>query len=151
MRHLLATVLLGSGLLAGVLSAQTQYDGRYDRRYDGRYNDRGRVEGDYGRYGGDRYRGGDVFDRLRRDLDRAESHSYGRGSDHRRFNKVRQEMGEFQNKWARGRFDRHELDDVIGALKRVVNDNRIDPRDRDALANDMYQLREFRAANQRYR
>lgn len=142
MRAFLATAMVGGALMAGGLAANAQV-------YGGGYYDRGRFYGDVGRgdrYRDDRdYRGGGLFDRVRGDLDRAESHFYGSGGDRRRFNKVREELGEFQGKWASGRFDRHELDDAIGALHRVVNDNRLDYRDRDVLQDDLFRLRDFRA------
>lgn len=141
MRRLLEKALLGCGLLIGIVSANAQVYGR------GSYEN-GRVYGEFGRYPGDRYdRGGSIFDRVRADLDRAESKYYASGGDRRRFNKVREELSEFQGKWANGRYDRHELDDVIGSLQRVVNDNRLDYRDRDVLQDDLYRLRDFRARN----
>ena len=141
MRRLLGKALLGCGLLMGGVAANAQVYGR------GGY-DNGRVYGEFGRYPDDRYdRGGGLFDRVRADLDRAESTYYTSGGDHRRFNKVREELSEFQGKWANGRFDRHELDDVIGTLQRVVNDNRLSYRDRDVLQDDLYRLRDFRARN----
>jgi hypothetical protein len=142
MRQTLAKVLISSGLLLSGVAANAQV-------YGGGYYDRGRFYGEFGHYPDRGDRGGDLFDRVRSDLDRAESYSdrYRDGGDHRRFNKVREELGEFQSKWARGRFDRHELDDVIKALQRVVNDSRLEYRDRDALREDLYQLRDFRASN----
>jgi hypothetical protein len=136
MRKILAKALMGSVLLCGI-AANAQVYGRG-------YYDQGRVYGEFGR---DRDRGPGLFDRVRADMDRAESHSYWNGGDRRRFNKVREELGEFQSKWANGRYDRHELDDAIGALQKVVNDNRLEYRDRGALQDDLFRLRDFRASN----
>ena len=145
MRHLLLKVVAGSALLFGGVVANAQV-------YGGGYYDHGRFYGEFGRGRDDRdYRGGGLFDRVRADLDRAESHSYSSGGDRRRFNRVREELGEFQGKLANGRYDRHELDDTIDALKHVVNDSRLDYRDRDVLQDDLFQLRDFRARNQYYR
>src|SRR5579864_2233309 len=91
---------------------------------------------DYGRY----YDRGELFGRVRADLDRAESNPYANRGDRHRFNKVREELNEFQRSGSK-----HELNDTISSLQRVVNDNRISPRDRDALADDLYRLRDFRA------
>ena len=91
-------------------------------------------------------RGREPLDRVRADLDRAaRDMGYLSGGDFRRFDHARQEIGEFQQKWNRGRFDRHELDDVIGSLQRVVRSNRIRPRDRDLLIDDLSRLRDIRA------
>lgn len=90
--------------------------------------------------------GREPLDRVRADLDRsARDMRYLSGGELRRFERAREEIREFQEKWNRGRFDRHELDDVIGSLQKVVNGNRIRPRDRDFLLNDLARLREIRS------
>jgi hypothetical protein len=84
---------------------------------------------------------------VRADLDRAGRDMYYlSGRELKRFNHVREEIAEFQAKWDRGRFDRHELDDVIGSLQSVVDKNRLEPRDRDRLLDDLSRLRAFRAS-----
>ncbi|HTR38525.1 MAG TPA: hypothetical protein VMH80_21595 [Bryobacteraceae bacterium] len=117
MRRLLTVALLGAGLAS--VAAYAQYAPRYESR-------------DFQR--------GDLFDRVRADLDRVEGASYWNGGDRHRLNKVREELGEFQ----RGG-NRHELNDAIGALQKVVNDNRMPPRDREMLASDLFQMRDYRA------
>ena len=122
MRKFLTATLLGASLVCAVASAQTPYGYRdYDRN-------------DYGRYRGD------LFERVRADLDRVEAASYWNEGDRHRINKVREELGDFQRSGSH-----HELNDAIGALQRVVNDNRMPPRDREMLASDLYQMRDFRA------
>lgn len=133
MRHL--PVLAIVALFGAVASAQPQY-------YPGpppageRYGDRGSY------YGRVERNPGDLFNRLRSDIERAEANSNWNGGDRRRFNKVREELGEFQrsNK-------PHELNDTISALQHVVNSNRLVYGDREILAQDLYQLRDFRARN----
>jgi hypothetical protein len=125
MRRLLVLSLAGSLL---VLTASAQYD---PRRGDGRYPDRD----DYGRG-----RGGGPFDRVRADLDRAESASYPNGGDRHRFNKVREELNEFARSGRPG-----ELNEAISALQKVVNKNRLSYQDREVLNQDLYQLRDVRA------
>lgn len=150
MNNLLVKAMIGSALLAAASAANAQV-------YGGGYYDHGRFYGEVGRDRDDRYRDGrdfrgdDLVGRVRSDLDRAESHSYWNGGDRRRFDKVREELGEFQGKLASGRYDRHELDEAIGALQKVVNNNRLEYRDRDALQDDLYRLRDFRASNGQYR
>ena len=41
-------------------------------------------------------------------------------------------------------YDERDLDDVIGVLARVVSDNRMAPRDRDILTDDLSRLRDYR-------
>lgn len=129
--------LVAFGMLALAAGAPAQYRDR-DDRYGGGY--RGRMS--YNR---------EPLDRVRADLERAARDMYYlSGGEMRRFNKVRQEIGEFQGKWERGRFDKGELDDVIGSLQRVVDRNRLQPRDRDLLMDDLGRLREFRARSGYY-
>lgn len=133
MRHLLLLFLAG-GILS--FTASAQYNPRNDRYGDPRYgNQRYADRGDYGR-------GGDILGQVRADLNRAESASYPNGGDRHRFNKVREELNEFQRSGRKG-----ELDDAISSLQRVVNKNRLDDQARDVLNQDLYQLREFRARN----
>jgi hypothetical protein len=113
--------LLGSGLLLIGLTANAQV---------------------YGDYRGAR----EPLDRVRADLDRAaENIGYLSRGEFARFNHAREEIAEFQDKWNRGFFDRHELDDVIGSLQHVVSGNRLRYEDRDILFYDLQRLREIRA------
>ena len=117
-----------TGLLAAVVTANAQY-------YSGPYGERQRYS--------EGYRGpGDLFSRVRSDLERAEANSNWNGGDRHRFAKVREELGEFQRSG-----NRHELNDTISALQHVVDSNRLAYRDRDVLAQDLYMLRDFRARN----
>ena len=97
---------------------------------------------DQGPYGRDERNPRDLFSRLRSDIERAEANSNWNGGDRRRFNKVREELGEFQRSGTR-----HELNDTISALQHVVNSNRLINGDRQTLAQDLYQLQDFRARN----
>jgi hypothetical protein len=132
MRYL--PVLAITSLLAAGATAYAQYPGPYGDR--GGYGDRGSY------YGRDAYNRnpGDLFGRVRADLERAEANSNWNGGDRRRFNKVREELGEFQRTGKRG-----ELNDTISAMQHVVDSNRLAYRDRNVLAQDLYQLRDFRA------
>lgn len=122
--------------MAGLIAASSAAIAQYRQPYGDRYNDRSYDRDDYSRGRGD------LFGRVRADLDRAEAGSYWNGGDRRRFAKVREELNEFQRTGSR-----HELNDAIGALQHVVNDNRLPYRERDILAQDLYQLRDFRARN----
>ena len=113
-------------MMASAMQAQPRYERRCDQPNEGRYRR-------------------EPLDEVRADLDRAsrDMHYLSR-SEMNRFNKVRHEIGEFQHKWERGKFDRRQLDDVIRSLDQVVNRNRLHPRDRDLLLNDIARLRGFR-------
>ena len=86
------------------------------------------------------------LDHVRADLERAaRDMRYLSHAEIKRIDKVREEIGEFQRKWERGRYDRGELNDVIKSLEKVVDRNRLQPRDRDRLLGDIARLREFGA------
>ena len=123
MRQLLIVAI--ASLIAA--TAQAQY-----RPYSDHYYDRD----NYNR------NPGDLFGRVRSDLERAEANSNWNGGDRHRFAKVREELGEFQRSGSK-----RELNDTISALQHVVDSNRLAYRDRDILAQDLYMLRDFRARN----
>jgi hypothetical protein len=132
MRSLFVTSAAVIGFLLMGLGAQAQDRYRDDDRY----------------YRDDRYRP-EPLNRVRADLNRASRDmGYLSRSEFHRVEHANEEIGEFQRKWERGHFDKGELDDVIGSLQKVVDKNRLEPRDRDLLVDDLFRLRDFRA---RYR
>lgn len=100
-------------------------------------------------YGYGERRGSDLFDRVRRDLDWAQSHAYGRSGD--RFDHARKELWDFQRAWQRGRFDKHELDEAIGAVQSVVDHTPLPGRDMRVLQDDLAAMRNFRYEVGRHR
>jgi hypothetical protein len=108
-----------------------------ERDYDWYHRDRD------DRWQGDRWRSR-LFWQVREDLDHVQASSFAFGRDQYRIQRTKQELNELQDKLAAGRYDERELDDVIGALRRVVADNRLSPRDRDILNDDLHRLQEYR-------
>jgi len=90
------------------------------------------------------------FQRIREDLDRATVDASRFGGDRYRLDRTKQELDELQSKLARGFYDERELDEVMGAMRAVVDSNRLAPRDRDALADDLTRMADFRARHDRY-
>jgi len=102
----------------------------------------------------ERYRawGREPLDRVRADLDHAERGLHYLGPEEmERFNRVRGQVSEFQHRWEQGRFDRDALDHIIEGLNHTVQHDRIRPRDRDILADDVRRLRELRERWERER
>ena len=130
MRNLLIRSLAGAGVLLLALSACAQ-------DYPGYRDDRGGYREERGNRGG-------LIEQVRSDLSYAQSGVYSRGAA-KRLNKANEELCEFQRKWNTGRFDRHELDDSIAAIQKVVDHNGLDDRARSTLWNDLQRLRDFRA------
>jgi len=133
-------------------------DPRVDRdrdHRDGDYRDRDDRDGD--RYYRDRdewFRGQDwrarFFQRIRLDLDHVRSETFPSGGDQYRLSRTLQELDELQDKLARGFYDERELNEVIGAMQRVLEDNRLSRRDRELLADDLNRMRDFRERHEYY-
>jgi len=84
-----------------------------------------------------------LFARTRQDLDYVSRQTF-RGDDRYRLADVYRELDELQRDYASGRWDRRELRDVTDALARVIDDNRLGPRQRDILRDDLNRLRDLR-------
>ena len=109
---------------------------------------------DYGAHFGPN-RGGDnrramFFQNIREDLDRATSDASRFGGDRYRLVKTRQQLDELQSKLTRGFYDARQLNSVVVSLQRVVDSNRLAPRDRDILAEDLRRLDDFRIRHETY-
>jgi hypothetical protein len=112
------------------------------------------VEGTYHqereqRFQGDNWRA-TFFQHIREDLDHVESNTFPFGGDQARLARTKNELDELQQKLAQGVFDERELDETMGALRQVVESNRLDPRDRDVLSDDLTRMREFRARHNEF-
>jgi hypothetical protein len=78
------------------------------------------------------------------DLDHASAYPYASRADRRRFDEARRELFDFESRFDQGRYEKHELDEAIDRIQRVVNDNSLDPRDRGALLDDLRRMRDYR-------
>ena len=85
-----------------------------------------------------------LFERVRTDLDHVQSVAFA-GSDEYRIAQTKQEVADLQGKLIEGRYDQPELDQVVAGLERVLADNRLSPRDRDMLSDDLSRVRDYRA------
>ena len=85
------------------------------------------------------------FERVREDIDHVQSVTFPFSNDQYRLARTKEELNELQGGMASGRYNERDLDDVIAALARVVQDNRLGYRDREILTDDLNRLREFRA------
>ncbi len=133
---LAALVVAGSGLFNSPASAQ-----------------------DYGRYGDDRYsrgngrdsgyRGGDPVGRAYAEVQRAASSSYYARHERGHFDHAMRELSKFQDKWSRGKFDNHALDEAIGEMAHLSRAGELHPRVRESMARNADELRAFRAGGRR--
>src|SRR5579884_3021532 len=92
-----------------------------------------------------------VIHRVHDDLNRGYGSGWHfNGHDRDRLNHAEHELGEFAEKWERGRFDKDELDDAIGSIQHVVDNNHMSGPERDALWRDLEALRHMREAYDRH-
>jgi hypothetical protein len=134
MRKLLYSSMAGAGLFissfAGTAAAQ-------DRDPDSYHHDRDAY------FHEDHWRGR-LFERVRGDVEHVRATTWPSGGDDFRLDRTMEELNELQGKMANHVYDERELDEVITSLGRVASFNRMNPRDRDILNDDISRMREFR-------
>ena len=62
-----------------------------------------------------------------------------------RYRNAQRKASDFDRNLSKGKFDKGELDSFIGDLKNVIEHNTLESQDRDALTDDIRDLREFRS------
>lgn len=147
MKRLSSAILFG-GLLSLGLAAQEPYyrNDPYYRNPDGYSGDRYSWQREYG-YGQNRQL---LIDRVMTDLNRAAQRAYLDGHERKHFDEVARNLQEFDERWARGRFDSGKLDKAIHNLEHLAEADRVHGRDREILSRDLEDLRNFRASRGRY-
>ena len=94
------------------------------------------------RYRGDRWRS-HVFLEIRSDLDHIWSARHASDRERERLERTRQELADLQASLDAGRWDNGHVNDVIDSLSKSSNDDRLSPRDRDVLRDDVMRLKEL--------
>ena len=85
-----------------------------------------------------------LFERVRQDVEHLEHSTFPFTGDQSRLSRTIFELNELQAKLGQGRYDEHELDDVMNSLTNVLHYNRISAQDREVLSDDLRRMREFR-------
>ncbi len=91
-----------------------------------------------------------LTDRVHDDLNHAYSTWHFSNGDRDRLNHAEKELREFFQKWEHGKFDKGQLNGVIESVQHVLNNNKLPARDRDAISEDVTQLRGMREAYERH-
>ena len=91
-----------------------------------------------------------LVDRVHADLNHAYSVFHFSGDDRERLNKAEKESRDFAQKWAKGKFDKDQLDDVVSSIQHVLDNNKLPEDARDSLSADVTQLRNMRDAYDRH-
>jgi len=90
-----------------------------------------------------------LIDRVHEDLNRGYAVWRLSGGDRDRLTHAEHQLRDFANRWREGKFDKGKLDDSISAIQHVLDDNHLRGGERDALWNDVEQLRRMREAYDR--
>ena len=178
MKRISSIVLCGSAALIFSLAAQAQTYGqgpygrqpddpyyRNDPNYrnypdrggynnDDRYSQQRGYYPDQGRYGNDRYGyGGNqepLIGRVLSDLQRAAENARFDGRERKHFEEAARQLEQFEDRRMQGKFDDHKIHEAIEELDHLVKADRVDWRDRQILARDREELRQFSSSRRRY-
>lgn len=123
MRRVLTAAFVTAALAASVM-AQDWYQERQNR------------------FRGEEWRA-HVFDQVRVDLDHVWSSFHAAEREQVRLNKTKEELAKMQTDLNQGRFDNGLLNDVIDSLRKSSNDDRLAPRDREVIADDVIRLKDY--------
>lgn len=85
-----------------------------------------------------------LFEHVKQDVQHVRASTWPHGGDDFRLDKTIAELNELQGKFARHVYDDRELSRVIDTLGRVASYNRMPPRDRQMIDDDVNRLREYR-------
>jgi hypothetical protein len=94
------------------------------------------------RYQGEQWRS-QVFTQVRTDLDHIWSAQGASEKENTRLDKTKEELTVLQAKLDRGQFDNGTLNDVIDSIRKSSNDQRLAPRDRAVLTDDLARLKDY--------
>jgi hypothetical protein len=84
------------------------------------------------------------------DLNMAASNARLDGHERKHFDEAARQLEQFEDRWAQGKFDSGKLHEAIEELEHLAKADRVSGRDREILARDSYDLRQFRSTRGRY-
>ena len=87
-----------------------------------------------------------LVDRVHDDLDRAYRLKHFSNDDRERLNHAEKELREFSQTWDKGKFDVGRLDNAIGSIQHVLDDNKLPENARLPISDDVTQLHRMREA-----
>jgi hypothetical protein len=128
MRNVLAKTLAASGLLLFGVSANAQLAPRNQYRYQ----DQDRQQVDLRQ----------TCNRIRADLDRAESRTSPFSAERTRISVAREELNQFDRGLDDGYVDSRAFDRMVTAIHRVADMNSMPEWNRDALTHDLIRLQD---------
>jgi hypothetical protein len=94
------------------------------------------------RFRGEHWRS-QVFLQIRQDLEHIWSANRASDKERTRLERTKRELTDLQANLERGRFDNGHVNDVIDSLAKSGNDERLSPRDRAVLNDDVARLKDY--------
>jgi hypothetical protein len=91
-----------------------------------------------------------IVDRVHEDLNRGYGVWHLQHGDRERLNHAERELRDFAKHWEHGKFDKGNLDGATGDVQKVIDENHLSGGERDALWNDLEELRRMREAYDRH-
>jgi hypothetical protein len=91
-----------------------------------------------------------IIDHVHQDLNRGYAvWQLGEG-DRDRLTHAERQLRDFANHWQHGKFDKSNLEGAVADIQKVIDENHLSGRERDALGNDIQELRRLREAYERH-
>ena len=84
-----------------------------------------------------------LFSQVRSDLDHIYSAQFAGGNENHRIEQTKDRLSKLQDDMDHGRDDNNLLNDVVNEMENTAKDNRLSPRDRQVVADDVNRLHEF--------
>jgi hypothetical protein len=84
-----------------------------------------------------------IFTHVRTDLDHVWSAFHASDKERERLERTKQELTKMQGDLDQGRWDNGILNDVIDSIRKSSDDQRLAPRDRQVLADDLVRLKDY--------
>ncbi|MDP9054039.1 MAG: hypothetical protein M3N93_07010, partial [Acidobacteriota bacterium] len=80
------------------------------------------------------------FERVRQDVEHLQGSTFPFSGEQSRLSRTVFELNDLQSKMAQGRYDDHELNDVMDSLASIIQYNRLSAGDREILSNDLSRM-----------
>lgn len=91
-----------------------------------------------------------LVEKVHTDLNRGYDQWHLSKGDRDRLNDAEKRLRSFDRDWRHGKFDKGDLDTSISSIQHVLDNNHLAGPERDALADDVQQLRGMREAYDRH-